>query len=407
MRYCALDNICYALLDAKAPAGCVMLDAPFAPLVALITRDPAESEASFAAACAADLADRGVRRLLASDLTLDDPSFAEHLEQHGILCVNTAFPDALRRARPFIPGQTGLRLHLAGLGDVGATLLSGLMLLGDAFDKIGIFDPDERRCRRCEMEAGQILSPTGHRPRVDVLSADTLFDCDLFVFAASAGVPPLGSAGDVRLQQLEANRAILAPYARQARDSQYGGLFFLVSDPVDLLCRDLFTLSNTVPSGMADYRGLRPEQVLGLGLGVMLARADYAAKQRGIADFLAQGRAYGPHGNGLVVANATGEAYDDALSRELSEAAQTAHLTIRDTGYKPYIAPALSSACTQIVRAVTGESFDAAIPLDGVYMGCRARLTGNGLLTERAPLPPALLARVQKSYDWLKEYGRL
>jgi hypothetical protein len=35
-------------------------------------------------------------------------------------------------------------------------------------------------------------------------------------------------------------------------------------------------------------------------------------------------------------------------------------------------------------------------------MGCRARLTHNGLLPERADMPPALIARVQESYDALR-----
>lgn len=404
MRYCALEDTCYALISGKAPAGAVMLDAPFSPLVALISRDVAASEASFAAACPADLEERGIERLLLNDASYGEPAFLEYLEQYGLLCINTSFPDALTRARPFLPGRSGLRLHLVGLGDVGSTLLTGLMLLGTPFDCIGIYDPDKKRCQRLEMEANQILPPSGHRPRVEILAPEALFDCDVFVFTASAGVPALGSAGDVRLAQREKNRAILAPYAGLAREAAFGGLFFQVSDPVDLLCQDLCRFSNTAEDGTLDYRGLRPEQIIGLGLGVMLARANYAAGQRGISDFLSTGRGYGPHGSGLVIANALGAAYDDALSRELTQAAVTANLAVRKTGFKPYIAPALSSACTQILRAVSGKSFEAAIALDGAYMGCRARLTDNGLLPERADMPPALIARVQESYDALREY---
>ena len=405
MRYCALEDTCYALLSGKAPAGAVMLDAPFSPLVALISRDASASEASFAVACPADLEDRSIARLLENDASYGESAFLEYLEQYGLLCINTGFPDALTKARPFLPGRSGLRLHLVGLGDVGSTLLTGLVLLGTPFDSIGIYDPDKKRCRRMEMEAGQILPPSGHRPRVEILSPEALFDCDVFAFTASAGVPSLGSTGDVRLAQREKNRAILAPYAHLARETNFSGLFFQISDPVDLLCQDLYRMSNTAADGGLDCQGLRPEQIIGLGLGVMLARADYAARQRGISGLLSTGRGYGPHGSGLVIANALGTAYDDALSRELTEAAVTANLAVRKTGFKPYIAPALSSACTQILKAVSGESFDAAIALDGVYMGCRARLTGNGLLPERADMPPALIARVQESYDALREYS--
>lgn len=406
MRYCAIDNVCYALLNGEAPRGSVMLDAPFAPLMALVSRPPAESEASFAAARLSDLTDRGARRLLLHDEPMGDPAFGGYLTAQGLCCVNAHYPGALPSVRPFQPGRTGLRLHLVGLGDVGATLLTGLTLLGAPFDTIGVYDPDENRCRRMEMEANQILPPSGHRPQIVMLSPDALFDCDVFAFTASAGVPPLSSTGDVRMLQLEKNRAILSAYARLAREARFSGLFFQISDPVDLLCRELFLMSNTDENGTLDYRGLRPEQIIGLGLGVMLARANYAAQARGIADFLRTGRGYGPHGGGLVIANATGGTYDDALSRALTEEAIGANLLVRETGFKPYIAPALSSACTQILRAVAGEPFDAAVALDGVYMGCRARLTENGLLRERAIWPDALLARVQAAYDSLKEYGR-
>ncbi len=404
MRYCARDDVCYALLGGRVPKGFVTLDAPFSPLVALVSREPAESEASFAAARLSDLGDRGAERLRLHDEPACDPQLLEHLSAHGLYCVNAAYPRALSKPRRFTPGRTGLRLHMAGLGDVGAMLLTGLTLVGTAFDVIGIYDPDPMRCRRMEMEAGQILPVLGHRPRIEILSPESLFDCDVFAFTASAGVPPLGTAGDVRMYQLEKNRIILSAYARQARETHFEGLFFQISDPVDLLCRELFCMSNTDENGVPDFAGLRPEQIIGLGLGVMLARADYAARSEGIPDFLSAGRGYGPHGDGLVIANATGGAYDDALSRRLSEAAVAANLAVRDTGFKPYIAPALSSACAQIVRAVAGESFDAAVALDGAYMGCRSRLTDHGLLLERAALPDTLFHRVQAAYNGLKEY---
>ncbi|MDO4571759.1 MAG: lactate dehydrogenase, partial [Clostridia bacterium] len=351
-----------------------------------------------------DLVDRGPARLMLREEPPGDAAFLERMAADGLLCVNTAFPDALLRARPFIPGREGRRLQIAGLGDVGTALLCGLALAGAPFDLIGIYDPDEKRCLRCQMEASQVLALNGRRPRVEILPEDALFDCDVFVFAASAGVPPPGSRGDVRLAQLRKNRAILASYARRARETSFGGLFFQVSDPIDILCRELFILSNTDESGSLDYRGLRPEQIIGLGLGVMFARAACAAEARGLQGFSETGRAYGPHGAGLVVANATGAAYDDALSRELTEAAVGANLAVRETGYKPYIAPALSSACVQIVRAVRGESFDAAVALDGAYLGCRARLTRFGVLPERAALNEALFGRIEAAYRALKEY---
>ena len=47
-----------------------------------------------------------------------------------------------------------------------------------------------------------------------------LFDCDLFLFTASRGVPPVGTQiADVRMAQYQSNAALLKPYARAARES--------------------------------------------------------------------------------------------------------------------------------------------------------------------------------------------
>jgi hypothetical protein len=74
-----------------------------------------------------------------------------------------------------------------------------------------------------------------------------------------------------------------------------------------------------------------------LRAGVMRARANYMAEREGI--YGSRLRAFGPHGQGLVIANAPNEGYDDALSRRLTEKTVEANLAIRKLGYKPYIAP--------------------------------------------------------------------
>ncbi len=293
----------------------------------------------------------------------------------------------------FSAERSGLTLHLVGLGDVGGALLTGLMLLGgDLVGTIGVFDPDEARCLRYEQEMNQILPVNGQRPRVIVLDRGELFcGCDAFVFAASAGVPPLSSTiADVRMAQYEKNRSILLPYAEQAAGADYDGLFFQVSDPVDPLC------------GVALSAGVPARRIFGCGLGVMLARADYCAKKRGIPDFLARGRVFGPHGQGLIVANDTGEGYDDALSRALTEETLTANLSVRATGYKPYIAPGLSSGAITVLGALSGDFFDASAYEDDVFFGRRLRLTETGVKRERAELHPLLAARVEQTKRELK-----
>ena len=167
-------------------------------------------------------------------------------------------------------------------------------------------------------------------------------------------VPPLTEkTGDVRMVQFEANRAMLSHYAKKARDCGFSGLFAQISDPVDPLARAVFLDSNQDERGNFDRNGLLPEQVQGYGLGVMHARAQYYAKKAGLdADAI---RAYGPHGTGLIVANAPGAGYDDALSKTLTEQAATANLRVRELGFKPYLAPGLSSACVSVLKTLRGE----------------------------------------------------
>ena len=89
-----------------------------------------------------------------------------------------------------------------------------------------------------------------------------LFDCDLFLFTASRGVPPVGTPiADVRMAQYRSNAALLKPYARAARESGFTGLFCQISDPVDQLSRVVFLESNRAPDGTPDLGGLLPEQV--------------------------------------------------------------------------------------------------------------------------------------------------
>lgn len=287
----------------------------------------------------------------------------------------------------FPVNRSGLTLHLVGLGDVGGTLLTGLVLLGNMFETIGIYDPDEKRVSRYEQEMNQVLPVNGSKARVAALEKENLFDhCDVFAFTASAGVPPLGSGvSDVRMAQFAKNRSILEPYVETALRKGYSGLFMQISDPVDRLCQT------------AADAGFPREKIIGCGLGVMLGRADYYARLHGQTDFLVHGRVYGPHGEGLVAANDRGAAYDDVYSRQLTREVVSANLKVRETGFKPYIAPGLSSACLTILKAVRGEWFDGAVFQDGLFFGRRARLTENDVQCEDLPSNPQLFARIRES----------
>ena len=117
-----------------------------------------------------------------------------------------------------------------------------------------------------------------------------------------------------------------------------------------------------------DYQGLLTCQVRGFGLGVMNARAAYyARKDPRFASFLTEGRSFGPHGEDLVIANSIRN-YDDALSRQLTEQAVRANLRMREMGFKPYAAPALSSGALSLLLCLRGQWHCSSTYLDGVFM---------------------------------------
>ena len=299
------------------------------------------------------------------------------------------------------PKTAKKRVHLLAVGDEGGTLLTALKLLGsDCISAIGIRDLNESTVARWTTEMGQIAWPWDYDvlPEVEAISENRLFDCDVFIFAATKAIPAVGSGvQDVRMAQFAANRPLVEHFAKQAREARFGGLFMVLSDPVDPLCKAAWLASNTAPDGALDHRGLLPEQVQGFGLGVMNARAAYFAKQNPrFADFLTEGRSFGPHGRGLVIANSI-DHYDDALSRELTQLVETANLRIRDLGFKPYVAPALSSGAIQILLLLRGEWHCGSVYLGGVWFGCRNRYTAAGLETEGLAMPDDLFARLRET----------
>ena len=250
-------------------------------------------------------------------------------------------------------------VHILAIGDVGSNLLTGLHLLGgDCIARIGICDISDKITARWEFEENQIAYPWDYDalPEVYVVDREHLFDCDVFVFIASAGIPAVGSGvKDVRMWQLERNSKIIAEYAKQARKEHFKGLFCEVADPVDPLAKAAYLASNEDENGNFDGMGLLPEQIQGFGLGVMNARAAYYAKKdERFKLFLSEGRTFGPHGQELVVANSI-KHYDDALSRELTELTVTANMKMRELGFKPYVAPAFSSGALSILLTIRGE----------------------------------------------------
>lgn len=322
-----------------------------------------------------------------------------------VRAVNLAHPHFEELMAP-LPRPEKVRVNLLALGDVGSTLLLGLRLMGgDVISSIGICDLREGVARRWEFELNQIQLPGPYDalPPVEIVPPERLFDGDVFLFCASRFVPDTAvKTGDVRMAQYQLNRELAALYAQKARQARYRGLFCVVSDPVDPLCRAVLTESNRAPSGEMDYQGLFSHQIRGFGLGVMNARAAYyARKDPRFASFLTEGRSFGPHGEDLVIANSIRN-YDDALSRQLTERTVHANLQMREMGFKPYIAPALSSGALSLLLCLRGQWHCSSTYLDGVFMGARNRVLPTGTELERLPLPQALRDRLQTTMNRLR-----
>ena len=298
---------------------------------------------------------------------------------------------------PVRPGEKH-RVNILALGDVGTTMLIGLRLIGaDVISEIGICDIRPETCERLVREINQIRYPDSAvwLPPVRIVTEDELFDTDVLIFCASRGVPAIGQEKepgyDVRMAQLDANRDIIRHYAELAKSCDYKGLIAVVSDPVDNLC-----------AAFMDASGLAPCQFRGYGLGVMYARAAYYADQdKRFSMFAKEGRAYGPHGSDLVIANSI-EHYDDTLSKELTNKAVKANLEVRDLGFKPYIAPALSSAAISVVLTLRGEwnygSLYFGDSSKGAFLGIRSRFNGDNWDYEDPDLPDELYERIRDSY---------
>ena len=393
-----LESLPFPALSALPEEGAVTY---------LFRRPPLQGRDAFAVSHPRLLTDReGVETL--TDRCPDVPADAAltaAIAAGRVSAVNLSHPRWRELLTPLLPAGKK-RVHLLALGDVGSTLLMGLRLLGgDCIASIGICDVRPGFAQRWVFEMEQVSLPWdyGAMPPVEAVEPEDLFSCDVFLFCASRFVPDTAvKTGDVRMAQYELNRELASAYAHQARRAHFRGLFCVVSDPVDPLCRAVLLESNRDEAGQLDLQGLTTRQVRGFGLGVMNARAAYYAKRDSrFAAFLAQGRVFGPHGEDLVVADSIAR-YDDALSRELTERTVRANLEMRALGFKPYAAPALSSGALSLLLLLRGAWHCSSVYLDGVFMGCKNRLSPAGIEVEQLPLPEALLARIRETAEKLR-----
>jgi hypothetical protein len=325
----------------------------------------------------------------------------KRIKDGNIKAINVSFPK-WKEELDDLPSHW--RINVIALGDVGSTLLIGLRLLGSNMT-IGIYDRSPDKVRRWVHELGQIRRPFQEKsfPTVEAVDKENLFDCDMVVFCASKGIPPVGSESvDVRMVQFEGNREILKEHGKTAREKGFKGIFAVVSDPVDLLCRGLYLDSNTDDEGNLDYMGLAPNQIIGYGLGVMNARACFHAERNpGLEHYFSEGQVFGPHGKGLIVADSMVN-YNEENSLLLTEKTLNSNLEIRGFGFKPYVAPSLSSGALSLIATIGNEYFYGSSMMGEVFMGAKMRLTKNGLDVPSYSLHPLLKDRLENTYNQLR-----
>ena len=85
----------------------------------------------------------------------------------------------------------------------------------------------------------------------------------------------------------------------------------------------------------------------------------------------------------------------------MTQLAIDANLRVRDMGFKPYVAPAISSAAISILQTIQGQWHYSSNFINGVYMGCKNR-TQTALELEILALPKALFERIEKAFNGLE-----
>jgi hypothetical protein len=298
------------------------------------------------------------------------------------------------------------RVAVAGLGKVGGTaaaVLAAMPTVRSGIAELLLYDADAANLERwhAELQAVTEWRRDNGFPTVRQVGLSEVFHrCDLLLFAATAGVPPLGSEGDVRYLQFGPNREILANYLREADHAGFCGLLLIVSDPVECLALAAFADSNADATGRFAGHGLAPERIGGLALGVMWGRALARARRHGWQTVARRGAAFGPHGIEVVV-------FDDLQDPDtercelLSAAARSGNLELRELGFLPYVGPALSSVALVLPRLLAGREAPASVFLDGVYFGAPARLRW-GLVPAAHRMAPAVRGALGDVYETLR-----
>lgn len=279
-------------------------------------------------------------------------SFSENLYQQPGKEVSGTYLLKSNEIKSILPSEKLNKIAIIGLGNVGSTLLQGLVLSDPSLSRIEeiiILDTNQALLKRWEVECNQINSPQTNHPKVTIGHTEDLSEVDMILFCVTSGVPKLGEEekSDVRLSQFAGNSAILKSYLNSLMDAGYRGLFAVMSDPVDHLTR--FALEYA--KGKMD-----PSQFVGLGHGVMFARAHYLVPEKDKRYLWATGT----HGDLAFIIDDIRN-FNEKESVRLTRETISLNIRVRELGYLPYVAPGMSSGVLSVISLLNGQPFFGAL----------------------------------------------
>ena len=95
--------------------------------------------------------------------------------------------------------------------------------------------------------------------------------------------------------------------------------------------------------------------------------------------------------------------YDESLSDELTKLTVNANMAVRELGFKPYIAPALSSGAVSLLLTLQGRWNYSSVYMGndrkGAFLGIKNRIFEGTAQIEDLPLSPSLYCRIERAYD--------
>jgi hypothetical protein len=93
------------------------------------------------------------------------------------------------------------------------------------------------------------------------------------------------------------------------------------------------------------------------------------------------------------------------LNQKLADLTVNSNVKVRELGFKPYIAPAMSSAAISILLTLSGDWHYGSLYIGsekkGAFLGVKNRLTWRGFEYEDLSLPELLYERILEAYKGL------